>query len=109
MTILESLQSLNTYPIPDMLIIKVCLDRGLEQGDEYTPAVGTSSQYALATADVLMWLANAPSIVEQELGVNNAISIKENMRKDANTIYGKYNDPLFTGFVYGFNGDSYND
>jgi hypothetical protein len=108
MTILESLQSLNTFPIPDSFIIKTCLDRELEQGGEYTSVVGVSQQYELVTADILIWLSNAPSIVEQEIGVNNAISIKNDMRKEANRIYGKYDDSKFSGGVYGFIGDSYN-
>lgn len=107
-SISKSLQSINSYPIDVVQIEVVCLNRSLLVTDEYTAVIGASNNYRLATADILRWLSNHPNLVEQEVGINNAPAIKKQMRDDANKIYGELGDPLFTGFNYGFTGDTFN-
>jgi len=46
--------------------------------------------------------------VEQAVGVNNAIAIKQNMLTRANKIYAKYEDAGFSGFKYGMIGENWN-
>lgn len=108
MTISEALISLNSYPIPANSIGKILIDRALEGDTEYTVVISTSQAFALASADTFMWLHDAPSIVEQEVGINQAIAIKEDLMDRANQIYGKYGDDKFTGKTYGFVGENYN-
>ena len=55
-----------------------------------------------------MWLWGAPSIVEQQVGINQAIAIKKEFLDLANKIYGKYDDEKFSGSTIGFIGDDYN-
>ena len=108
MTVSEALKSVNTYPISDLFIEKVCTDRELNLTDTYTKSIGGSQAYELATADVWFYLSKHPSIVEQEVGINNAISIKQDMLDKANQIYAKYDDPGFTGFTFGMIGENWN-
>lgn len=108
MTIFEALKSLNTFPIQDNAIERICVNRGLISTELYDSAVAISQSFELAIADILMYLHDAPSIVEQEVGVNNAISIKREMMEAANKIYVKYNDSKLLGNVYGFIGENWN-
>jgi len=108
MTIADALQSLNTYPIADNYVEKVCIERELTCTEEYTKSIGDSQSFELASADMYFYLSNHPSIVEQEAGINNALAIKENMLEIALTIYGKYGDPKATARSYGFRGESFN-
>ena len=108
MTVNESLILINSYPIPGAQIEKFCVLRELEQTDEFTKVIGDSQAYELATADTFMWLSFHPSIVEQEVGINNAQAIKGAMRAQANKIYAKYDDPAYSGFDYGMIGENWN-
>ena len=108
MTILEALQSFNTYPIPAKTVDRICIDRGLTSSATYDISTSASQAFELAGADILAWLHDAPSLVEQAVGVNNAISIKQDMMERANAIYAKYNDPKFTGKTFGFVGEDWN-
>jgi hypothetical protein len=109
MTIAEALSSSNIYPIPVLAIEKICLDRDLIPSTTYTKVIGISQSFELAIADVLMYLHDSPSIVEQEMGINNAISIKREMMDRANKIYGKYDDSKYCGGgVIGFIGENWN-
>ena len=109
MTIAEALISLNSFPIPDDTIEKICIDRGLAKDDPYTITIGVSEAYELASADVYFWLHGTPNVVEQAVGINQAIIIKQNFLSIANAIYNKYDDEKQTGNTYGFVGDEFND
>ena len=108
MTIQEALQTLNVYPIPPSLVEKVCIDRGLVPNTIYSSIVAGSQSFELATADVFFWLGNAPDIVEQAVGINQAIAIKKQLKDEANKIYGNYGDSKFNGTRFGFIGESFN-
>jgi hypothetical protein len=109
MTIQESLILINSYTIPGAQIEKICVLRGLAFADEFTKVLGDSEAYKLATADTYFWLSFHPSIVEQEVGINNAKDIKDTMRAEANKIYVKYGDDKFDGSTYGMIGGNWND
>jgi hypothetical protein len=109
MTVLEALSTLNSFPVPDLAIEKVCLDRELELNGTYTKLVGESQGFELATADLYVWLANTPNIVEQAVGISNSAETKKELMDQANQIYGKYDDVKFTGITYGFVGENFND
>ena len=108
MTIQESLILVNSYPIPGAQIEKICVLRGLDYAATFTVGIGTSEAYELATADTYFWLSFHPSIVEQEVGINNAQAIKQDMRAIANKIYAKYGDAAFDGETYGMIGENWN-
>lgn len=107
-TIFEALDTLNSYPIPSLRIDVVMEDNSLIGTDPYTAAIGLTESYQLATADLLIWLSEHPDIVEQAVGIKNAVDIKENMRDRANKIYNKYGSEKFSGGTYGFIGEDFN-
>ena len=108
MTVSEALQSINSFPIPDLFIEKVGIDRVLDITVDYTAAISITSAYELATADVYLFLYGQPSITEQEVGINNTQAIKQGFLDIANGIYASYDDAKFTGGKYGFIGGSWN-
>lgn len=61
-TILDTLSSINAYPIPLHAIERVAEVRGLMLSSEFTIEIGTSARYKLAEADLYEWLAGAPDI-----------------------------------------------
>lgn len=107
MLISESLKTINSYPIPDLTIEKVGIDRGLTITDEYTAAVAVTQSYELATADVYMWLYAAPNVKEQEISFSS--DDRDKFFNLANLIYGKYGDAKYSGKgKFGFKGDKWN-
>lgn len=104
MTVLQSLQQLNLYPIPDSVIANICEERGVTADSEATAAVRGTSAYRLAMADVYKWLAFAPSTVSQG-GVTFSISESDKKRflALANAIYDESEEKQ-TGVVYGYKG-----
>lgn len=108
MTIEESLQAENTYPIDSLYIQKICLDRDLVFDADYTKVIGQSKEYRLALADTYFYLSKHPSITEQKTSINNTEGIKQDYLDKANEIYNEYDDPKFTGDRYGFIGEDYN-
>ena len=108
MLVSEALQSINSFPIPDLTIQKIGVDRGLDVTTEYTSAVSISEEFELATADIYMWLYGQPSFGEQEISVSQQEKIKQGFFDIANGIYNKYGDPKATGGKYGFTGDKWN-
>lgn len=107
-TLALSLQAINSYPIAIVHIGNICIDRDLVSTDEYTKVIGASQGYQLATADIYFYLANHPNIVEQEVGINNAIAIKKQLLGLANSIYREFADPKYTGFTFGMIGENWN-
>ncbi len=63
-TILESLKSVNAYPIPLRTIVDEAERQGLTLADEATQEVLRSKAYNLALAALLLWLSFAPDITQ---------------------------------------------
>lgn len=104
MTISESLLSLSNYPIPINTIEKICINRGLVYTAEY---LATSQSYELAEADVYIFLYTSPDLSEQEVSFSQ--DDRDRFLSIANTIYGKYDDPKYSGKgKFGFIGDNWN-
>ena len=104
MTISESLISLSNYPIPNSTVEKICVIRGLDRTAEFTDS---SQDYELAEADVYIFLHASPDLKEQEISFSQ--DDRDRFLILANYIYGKYDDPKFSGVKYGFVGDEWND
>ena len=104
MTILQSLQQLNLYPIPDNVVVNYCEGRGVPPTDEATSEVRASREYKLAKGDVYKWLAFAPSTVSQG-GVTFSISESDKKRfiDTANKLYAECEESI-VGTVYGYKG-----
>ena len=106
MTISQALLSVNTYPIPDLLIEKVGIERGLTVTDDYSLEVSKSDSFKLAMADVYMYLYTSPDFSEQEVSFTQAD--RDSFYSLAQAIYAELNDPKFVGLKYGFVGESFN-
>lgn len=104
MTILQSLQQLNLYPIPDAVITNYCEGRGIDATTEADKEVRASREYKLAKGDIYKWLAFAPSTVSQG-GVTFSISESDKKRfiTDANKLYTECEE-TGVGTVYGYKG-----
>lgn len=104
MTILQSLQQLNLYPVPDSVVLNYCEGRGISATDEATSEVRSSIGYKLAKGDVYKWLAFAPSTVSQG-GVTFSISESDKKRfiDTANKLYAECEEQK-VGTVYGYKG-----
>ncbi|MCW0484060.1 DUF6706 family protein [Gaoshiqia sediminis] len=89
MTVLEAIKStVAGYPLSDDTFNRVLIDRGLSATAEYA---GTSKEFELAKADILMVLVSAAGITEG--GFQISVTDKSNFIKMANAIYTKYDDP----------------
>lgn len=91
-TILNSLKSITSYPIPRITLETVSVGRELELETEVTVEIVKSQNYKLAKADLLMWLSDAPDVSQggQSYGFTDEQRLK--FRNSANAIYGEYED-----------------
>lgn len=78
MTILQSLKSLNAYPIPSMSVADICDGCGLRADMNASVEVRSSSEYIKAKALVYLWLAEAPNVTQG--GISYTISDTERQR-----------------------------
>jgi hypothetical protein len=96
MTALESLKSISGYPVPVETLKDVAMKRGLDLASEATPEVRKSAPYRLAMADVMMWVSFAPNVQQGGENYNMLYSDREQMRKQANAVYGDLGDEAYT-------------
>lgn len=107
MTIGQALSTLTPYPVPDLTISKITVDRDLLISETYTKSIGESQLFELATADLYSWVGTAHNISEQGISISLPQDIKNEYMTKANAIYQKYSDSKFSGRTYGFKGESY--
>lgn len=107
MTILQTLQTLNAYPVPPQVIEASAVRWQLDLTPEATTDLMQTDAYLLVKADVLEWLAAAPNITQggQSYSLND----------DTRTQYQQYArrlrnmvtvqpDGLDNGTIYGYKG-----
>ena len=95
MSILESLKSINGYPVPFRTINDVAIRRSLSLDDEVTEEVLTSRNYRLAKADIMKWVSFAPNVNQEGVSFDLLYSDRERLRSLANQIYGDLGDSEF--------------
>jgi hypothetical protein len=96
MTVLESLKSISGYPVPLRTLTDISVKRDLSLGDEATPDVLKSASYRLSKADVMVWVSFAPNVQQGGISYDLLYSDREQMRKQANAIYGDLGDEAYT-------------
>jgi hypothetical protein len=94
-TILESLKSVSGYPVPDVTVSVATTRRGLDLTDEATPAMLATPAYRLASADIMRWVSFAPDVSQAGVSYDMLYSDREQMRKQANAIYGELGDEAY--------------
>lgn len=105
-TILESLKSVNAYPIPLRSLVETAEGRGLTLSDEATKEVMTSRAYRLAVADLLLWLAIAPDITQGGQSYSFTDEQRKLLRSRATAVYGEFDENVagVGGVAYGYKG-----
>ena len=104
MTILQSLQSINAYPVPIEAIDKVAINRGLTLTDEANATVLNSKAYRLAEADILLWLSQSPDISQGGQSYSFSEAEKKNFERRANALYKAEGESVVGGGGYGYKG-----
>lgn len=108
MTVNEALRSINAYPIPDRTIQEVCGRRGLNPYDEAGVEVLESAEFALAKADLLLWLSYAPNVSQGGQSYSFSDEQRLNLRNEAAGLYGDNADENEGGqqmhITYGYKG-----
>ena len=82
-TIVEGLKALNAYPIPMQTLMCIAEGRGLEPYD----IMADTAEYRLATADVYMWLSNAPDVSQGGQSFSLTDEQRKHLRQRAQAIY----------------------
>lgn len=88
MTNIEALSAVVNYPVDEIKLNKILIDRGINEQDWYT---GISRDFELATADVYLLLASSANISDS--GYQVSMTDKSKMIDLATGIYLKYGLP----------------
>jgi len=96
-TILDSLKSINGYPVPLRTFEDVATMRSLDLATEVTSDILISANYRLAKADIMRWISFAPNVNQSGVSFDILYSDRERLREMANTIYGELGDEAYIG------------
>lgn len=91
-TILESLKSLNAYPVPLRTLVEIAERRGLSLTSEATQADLRGKNYKLATADLLLWLSLAPNISQGGQSYSFTDEQRQQFRNRANALFDEFGE-----------------
>ena len=100
-TIIEELKALSAYPIPTQTLVSIAEGRGLLPHDVLTEDVRTA--FRKATADVYIWLSNAPYIAQGGQMYNFTDGQRTAFRVRAQAILADVGEPAQKS-TYGFKG-----
>lgn len=103
-TKLNYLQAVNAYPIPQATLESIALQRGVELDSECTMADTKTDSLLLAKADILSWLANAPSITQGGQSYSFSEEQRTTFLANAKAIYNEVGDSGNKSVVYGYKG-----
>lgn len=107
---LEALKSISNYPVPQRTLDRVAAGRGLVLEADATIISLKLANYRLAAADVMMWIANAPNIVEDGIGFNMLVTDREAMRNQAQASYDELEAPVIVEEIkvsrFGYKGEN---
>lgn len=91
-TILESLKSVNAYPVPLRTLVEIAERRGLSLTSEATQADLRGKDYKLATADLLLWLSLAPNISQGGQSYSFTDEQRQKFRNRANALFDEFGE-----------------
>lgn len=107
MTILEALRRVNAYPVPMGELQTIAIVRGLDLDAEADGATLRGGAFKLATADVLMWLSEAPNVSQDGISYSFLEEQRRKFKGRAQAIYGELAPDeigAVSGVVYGYKG-----
>ncbi len=89
-TILDSLKTLNRYPVPSPFLESTLIRYGVDGGEALTADIINGAAYNLVKADVFVWLSDAPDISQggQTYGFTDEQRVR--LRNEAYAIYREY-------------------
>lgn len=108
MTVLDAIRGISAYPVPQRTIGMIAKKRGLELDAVATEEILTGKAYNLATADILMWLSEAPDVSQGGQSYSFTDEQRKQLRLRANGLYDKYDptgDASERKTIYGYKGD----
>lgn len=92
MTILNSLKSLNGYPIPQLSLENIIEEVGLSATQERTPAVRDGAPFKRAKARVYLLLAEAPDVSQGGISYSFSDEDKKHFRSLAQSLLEEVGD-----------------
>ena len=105
MTIFQSLQALNAYPISEQSIRNIVDWCELSSDDDATAEVRNSSSYKRAVANVYMFLAGAPNISQGGVSYSFTTDEKKAFRAKANALLAESSGGVYG--VFGWQGEDF--
>lgn len=102
-TVLETLKAINAYPIPSSTLTRVATARGLDLAATATKEGMRGGEYRLATADLLLWLADAPNIAQGGQNYSFSEDQRERFRSEGQAILDEL-EPDAKHTRYGYKG-----
>lgn len=107
MTVFESLQGLNAYPIPNRALATILTKRGLGPDEVVTQDTLEDVRFNLARADVLFWLSMAPDVSQGGQSYTLTDSQRKLLRGMAMDLYGEWEPESDANkTMYGYKGDT---
>ena len=101
MTIADALKALTSYPLPLRTIELIAEGRGLCATEFVNPA---DTAFALAKADVYMWLATAPDVSQGGQSYSFSDEQRKHFRAEAVALYGANDTVYKRASIYGYKG-----
>lgn len=103
-TISQSLESINAYPIPAHTLEYIAASRELPLDRELDALVCDSTSFNLARADVYLWLSQAPDVTQAGISYKFSESDRKEFRRLAQSLYSdngvEVPSSLTSGFGY---------
>lgn len=106
-TIAEALRGLNAYPIPERTLVGIATARGLLLADDATREALRGRAYRLTSADLLVWLSQAPNVSQGGQSYSFTDEQRKALRNQASALYRDLGEDDGTGAAkatYGYKG-----
>lgn len=107
MNVLQSLQSVNLYPIPQATIDRIAIETGLNAQATMTAAIAQSSGYKRALAKVYLFLAEAPNVSEAGANYNFTDEMRKDLLRKAGALLEELGDEDTIGVECGYFGEDF--
>ena len=89
-TVVESLKSVNAYPVPLRTLVETAEKRGLDLDKPATAEVLKGKEYNLAKADLYLWLSLAPDVSQGGQAFSFTDEQRTRLRNQAKALYAEF-------------------
>ena len=86
-TIADALKGISAYPVPERTLVGLATARGLFLADDATREALRGRAYRLTSADLLVWLSQAPNISQGGQTYSFSDEQRKSLRSQASAIY----------------------